>query len=61
MEKTVSPRSRALNWIRDAIRDGTLAPGDAVPTVDELALDGADAPISAILRNTGGPTLSFIW
>ena len=33
----LSPRSRVVRWIADAIAAGHLKPGDAVPTVSELA------------------------
>ncbi len=32
-----SPRGRVVQWIANAIASGKLQPGDAVPTVDELA------------------------
>ena len=32
-----SSRSRVLRWIRDSVHSGTLAPGDAVPSVRALA------------------------
>ena len=50
-KQSVSPRSRAVNWIRDAIRDGSLAPGDAVPTVNELSA------AAGVARNTAAAAL----
>ena len=41
-----SSRSRVLRWIRDSVRSGTLAPGDAVPSVRALA-GTLRAPINA--------------
>ena len=32
-----SPRGRVVQWLVDAIAKGELRPGDAIPTVDELA------------------------
>ena len=32
-----SPRARAVRWLADAIAGGTLRPGDAAPTVNELS------------------------
>lgn len=46
-----SPRARAVRWLADAIAGGTLRPGDAVPTVNELSA------ALGVARNTAAAAL----
>ena len=46
-----SPRARAMRWLADAIAAGTLRPGDAVPTVNELSAT------LGVARNTAAAAL----